>query len=461
MKDSDLVNTIAGDCGLSADVDSTTYKHEYILQDNQTNMEFLQDRARRVGYFVYVNDGKLCFKKPASVGTSGPDLELGIGLLDFKVRMTTAEQADKGMARGWDQKNKQAVVGNVTPSTWLNWGGMTQTGGDKAKSAFKSAEAVVANRPLNNVDEAKAMAQSALDEQSSAFVQTEGTCNGNPEVFAGVKVTIKAVGARFSGEYLVTRAVHRFDLNGYFTRFEINGRRTNTLGQLLAGNGNSGRSMVEGMVTNLNDPDNLGRIKIKYPSLPIAADGSEIESDWARLVTPMAGAERGIQFLPEVNDEVLVIFENGDVHRPYILGGLWSTKDKPPQPTNKVVSDGKVNQRIIKSRSGHTITLDDTDGNEKISIIDKTGKNSIDIDSKENVIAINSEADITIEGKGNLTIEGKGDLTIKGKTVLIQATQGGNMDLKANNVNMEATASATVKGGTGADIKAAQVNIKG
>jgi uncharacterized protein involved in type VI secretion and phage assembly len=167
----------------------------------------------------------------------------------------------------------------------------------------------------------------------------------------------------------------------------------------------------------------------------------------------MAGAERGIEFIPEVDDEVLVAFENNDVNHPYILGALWNAKDKPPLPANEAVKSGKVNKRMIKSRSGHTIIIDDTSGEEKISIIDKTQKNSVEIDSKSNAITINSAADITIEGKANLTL--------KGKTVSIEATQGGNMDLKANNLNVQATAKATLKGNSGVDVDGGpSLNIK-
>ena len=167
----------------------------------------------------------------------------------------------------------------------------------------------------------------------------------------------------------------------------------------------------------------------------------------------MAGPERGIEFIPEINDEVLVAFENNDVNHPYILGSLWNAQDKPPLPNSEAASSGKVNQRIIKSRSGHTIIIDDTSGEEKISIVDKTEDNKIEIDSSDNSISINSAADITIEGKANLTL--------KGKTVSIEATQGGDMSLKGNKVNLEAMTKATLKGSTGLDVDGGpSLNIK-
>ena len=96
-------------------------------------------------------------------------------------------------------------------------------------------------------------------------------------------------------------------------------------------------------------------MKVKFPWL------ANDESAWARLAVPMAGAGRGFYFIPEVNDEVLVAFEQGDINRPYVIGCVWNGRDAPPEPASKVVdASGKVNQRILKSRLGHTITIDDS-----------------------------------------------------------------------------------------------------
>jgi uncharacterized protein involved in type VI secretion and phage assembly len=143
--------------------------------------------------------------------------------------------------------------------------------------------------------------------------------------------------------------------------------------------------VVVGIVTNNQDPDGLGRVKVKIPRL-----SGDDESNWARIVSFMAGKERGSFFLPEVDDEVLVAFEYGNINIPYIIGSLWNGKDKPPISND----DGKNNFRIIKSRSGHLIRLDDTDGMEKIEIIDKSEKNSLSIDTADNKIMIKSEKDI-------------------------------------------------------------------
>jgi uncharacterized protein involved in type VI secretion and phage assembly len=189
--------------------------------------------------------------------------------------------------------------------------------------------------------------------------------------------------------------------------------------------------VVVGVVTNNKDPDNLGRVKLKFPWL---SDQDEDESNWARIAAPMAGKERGFYFLPEVDDEVLVGFEQGNPRFPYVLGVLWNGKDAPPANN----SDGKNNLRLIKSRSGHAIRLNDEDGKETIEIIDKTGKNSLIFDTSNNTITITADKDITLS-----------------------ATKG-TIKLDAQKIEIKSSADSKIEAGAGMDIKAsATMNLKG
>jgi uncharacterized protein involved in type VI secretion and phage assembly len=181
-----------------------------------------------------------------------------------------------------------------------------------------------------------------------------------------------------------------------------------------------------GIVTNNQDPEGMGRVKVRFPWL-----SGQHESAWARIAAPMAGPGRGAYFLPEVDDEVLVGFEHGIVEFPYVVGALWNGKDQPPVKNE----DGKNNLRLIRSRSGHTIRLDDTDGKEKVEIWDKDGKNSIVIDSANNAITITAAADIQINCS-------QGKLSLVGKDVEVQADDkmtlqaGGEMVIKGATVNI-------------------------
>ncbi len=177
-----------------------------------------------------------------------------------------------------------------------------------------------------------------------------------------------------------------------------------------------------GIVTNNKDPDGIGRVKVALPWM-----SEEVESDWARVVAPMAGSGRGVYFLPEVNDEVLVAFEHGNPDMPYVLGGLWNGQDKPPASN----SNGENNVRTIKSRSGSEIRLTDTEGDAKIEIIDSSGHNTIVIRTQDNSITITSDGDVTISAdKGKLKLSAQSVEISATTTVKAEANEG--MDLKAS-----------------------------
>ena len=203
------------------------------------------------------------------------------------------------------------------------------------------------------------------------------------------------------------------------------------LGQTNRSNGHRIYGVAVGLVIDNKDPQALGRVRLKLPAL----SDDEI-GHWARIAVLMAGADRGTFFPPEVGDEVLVAFEHGDIARPYVLGGLWNGQDKPPE-TN---ADGKNNLRLVKSRSGHLIRLDDSDGAEKIEIVDKSGGNSITIDTANNAITIISAADVTIDAP-------QGTLKLSAQTIEISSSA--NTEVKAQgNLTLEASGTTTLKGAT-------------
>jgi phage baseplate assembly protein V len=187
--------------------------------------------------------------------------------------------------------------------------------------------------------------------------------------------------------------------------------------------------VVVGIVTNNQDPDGMHRVKVKFPWL-----SKDVESNWARVAAPMTGNDRGAYFLPEVDDEVVVAFEHGQVDHPFVVGSLWNGKDTAPESN----SDGQNNHRTIKSRSGHVLRFNDKAGGETIEIIDRTGNNKIIIDSAANTITIEAQSDITIKSvMGKLTMQANGIEMKSQLGVSVEATT--SMDLKANAV-------VTVKG---------------
>jgi len=184
--------------------------------------------------------------------------------------------------------------------------------------------------------------------------------------------------------------------------------------------------IVIGTVTDLDDPEKLGRVKVKLPQY-----NNEV-SYWARLVAPMAGKQRGFFFRPEKEDEVLLGFENGDPRRPYVLGSVWSKVDDPPARDG---NEPQNNWRFVVSRSGHLLKFDDTSGGEKIEIVAKGGKQKVVIDANGKIQVECSSGDIEvkapsgtfkveaktvdIQASGQMTVAAKGKLTVQGATVEI------------------------------------------
>ncbi len=211
--------------------------------------------------------------------------------------------------------------------------------------------------------------------------------------------------------------------------------------------------VVTAIVTNNKDDEGMGRVKVNYPWL-----AEDDESYWARIATMMAGNDRGTYFIPEIDDEVLVAFEHGDINYPYILGSLWNGKDK----VHETNDDGKNNLRVIKSRCGHKIIFDDTDGNEKITIIDHTEKRKIVIDSKEKTIDIRNEnGKINIFAGDDINIETDKNLNIKTGQDM-KSDIGSNFTTKASSsVEIKSGSSTTIKSGSSMTVNAgASSNIE-
>jgi hypothetical protein len=308
---------------------------------------------------------------------------------------------------------------------------------------------------VHSQSEADDLARSICDDIAGGFLESEGLCYGQPRLKPGAMVELGNLGKRFSGKYQVTSTTHTYTPSeGYTTQFSVSGKSTGTLLSLMNGGGGTGSGggagmagkkqehrggLVIGIVTDNKDPENQGRVKVKYPWLT-----EEHTSYWARVAAAAAGSDRGFEYLPEINDEVLVGLEHGDVSRPYILGALWNGVDKAPMPTGKVVQGGKVVRRRIKSRLGHRLTFFDTpdmlggitlktdkqhrvemndrdkrilvrtkdghevlldDENALVRIKDKNG-NTITINSGDNSVSVQCQGNFSVQAGGNVTIRG-------------------------------------------------------
>lgn len=218
-----------------------------------------------------------------------------------------------------------------------------------------------------------------------------------------------------------------------------------------------------GVVTDIKDPDNKNKVKVELKNR-----GEGYITDFIDVASPMAGKESGFLFMPEVGETVLVAYIDGDSAKPVVIARLWDSENAPPAK----VQDGKNDIRMIKSRNGNTITLDDTEGKEKvivetkaglkvslddekqaIDISDKDAKNTVKIDAKGGNISINANTKIEFKaGSGTVTIDkngvkvdgSSGKFNASGSQVIIEGSS--KTAVSGGMLNLEASGNATLKG---------------
>lgn len=435
VTDSDMVSQIAQGAGLTARAESTPQVRDSVFQQNQTDLEFLSELAKRNAYEIAIDGTTLIFRKPLTANAA--TLEWGSTLVSFQPRLSLAGQVNEVTVRGWDNKQAKAIVGVATSSKSAPEIGFGKWGGQAAESALTSAKHYEVRQVVEVQAEATKIAQRILDDINADFIEAEGVADAADTVRAGKIITINKIGRKFSGKYHVTSATHVLEASQYRVYFRIAGARPKLLSDLVAPAAQSVQPYVGAtvaLVTNNNDPDNMGRVKLKFPWYD-----ETVESWWARVSMPGAGPDRGFFCLPEVGDEVLVLFEHGDMNRPYVLGGLYSKTNAPPLTSANAVKGGKVVNRMMKTTDGHVI-----------SISEKSDQNTFEIKDSQSNITMKMDATgkaMTTKSQGTYVVESQQAVTIKSSsaTVTIQAT--GDISIKSNaNVTVEGTAQVTVKG---------------
>ncbi|MCV2395216.1 phage baseplate assembly protein V [Actinotalea sp. M2MS4P-6] len=440
-KASDIISQVVSRAGATPDIEATTTTYAYTLQTD-TDLAFIDELCRRSS-LDWLADGTT-FRAFTPDLNASADLLLtyGVDLLEFTAK-AYSDAPSTVTVRSWDHLNKTEVVEKATlQRTQLDKTGLGHLiPGD-------SEEATVLSTRSMPVDQSEAGALAAIAAAATGGVTVRGRCYNAPTLAPGTMVEIAGVG-KTAGDYYVREVEYTFrggrDLEVSF----VGGDRE--VPSLAGGEAPRSSFVHDGLVVGVvsaieNDPDNAGRVKVSLPGLE-----STVESHWARLAVLGGGASRGMVFVPEVNDEVLVGFEGGDVRRPVVLGGLFGTKDTIPA---NLVGNGKVESRRITSRLGHVVELSDGAGantqhiklalaGEAISL--RLGKDRSDLKLPTNVplkITVGSSS-IELDGNGAITVSAATDLTLKAAN---------NVSIEGTNVTLKATAKVSASG-TQAELK--------
>jgi uncharacterized protein involved in type VI secretion and phage assembly len=239
----------------------------------------------------------------------------------------------------------------------------------------------------------------------------------------------------YDGKYVVTAARHVFDATGYRTNLHCSGRNDRSLWGLVSrGGGSTATSrasgppvpgVVVGVVTANDDPDQLGRVKVKFPWL-----ADDYESWWARVAQLGAGPDRGAVWLPEVNDEVLIAFEHGDTRVPVVVGSLWNGVDKPPLGDGLVDgTTGAVKRRGFVSRKNHRFVFLDDDGDSGVALLTGDDKLKLSLNSTSTTIKISADGTVEISGSQGVQITSDGAISIQaGQALELKGKTGVTID---------------------------------
>lgn len=220
MKDSEIAAQIAQDRSLTPEGDDTPVTYDYVFQNNQTDLHFLRERARRIGYEVKVEGRKLLFRKPKAAAGKILTLTYGENLLSFAPRLTLLGQMSEVRVQGWSAKEKKAITGRAGPGDETTKMGGRETGPAMAQRLAGDSALVLVSEPPATPEDADAMAKGHLDEMGLDLITAEGACVGQPTIRPGVVVEVKGLGTRLSGLYYVTGATHSLSIpKGYVTSF--------------------------------------------------------------------------------------------------------------------------------------------------------------------------------------------------------------------------------------------------
>jgi uncharacterized protein involved in type VI secretion and phage assembly len=375
----------------------------FVMQREETDWQLLWRLADAIDFEV-VGEGATVHFRPAGSASAGSALQLRAPeeLLSFRPRITAAQQVEGVEVRGWDPARGEAIVADErAPSPDCSPG----AGRDAVAAASSAGTWAVGDRAVLSQDEASALAGGLAARLANAWVEAEGVALGDPRLRAGSRIEVSGVGTRFGGAYTVTSTTHVLSGGrGYETHFAITGRAARTILDLVdpaPAAPRWGGGVAVGVVTQTEDPEGLGRVRVSHPAL-----GDRAEGWWARIAAPAAGAGRGLLMMPVAGDEVVLAFEQGDPRRPYVLGAVWNGRATPGELVKR---DGS-----FALASDHDIGLAAAGG---ASI---AAQGAMALEGRD--VTVQAQRKLELGGGTSIALEADGSVTVKGSEVSVQAS---------------------------------------
>ena len=450
IKDSEAFEEIMGEYGLDLNVDQIETTHQELVQFEQTDWRFMVSRAELNGLLCLVDDGSLYIKKPDFEQEPVFPLIYGASILEFDGEIDARQQYANVVARSWDFSGQEILEAEAVEPKLKEAGNLKAT---DLVGVGGESQLVLRHSGQVAQDELQDWADAQLLRMRMKKMQGRVKFHGSPDVKPGVLVTLQGLGDRFNGPVFVSGVRH--EVQGGTWQTDVQFGLADDWFKNSLGDASKKTKLFQnttglqiGVVTQLqDDPDSENRILVKSPIIDDASDGV-----WARVSTLDAGENRGTFFMPEIGDEVVMGFVNGDQRDPVVLGMLHSSTKTAPLE----ISDDNFEKGYI-SKSGMKLLFDDdkkslnieTPAGKKIVLDEDGGVLALE-DENNNKIIMDSNG-IVIESGGKLELKSTQDLKLEG---------GINLELKAGaSFKAEGTAGAELSTSAVAVLKGSLVQI--
>ena len=379
----DLARQMSEDIGLTVEADADGPVTPRLIQHRQSDLDLLVRTAQRFGLFLCLRDDVLHLINLEGIGES-IDLELGKSLLEARLEVNAEPACRSVVAKGWDTCRTEPHEARASSASI---GREVDAEAPPDRFGIDGAR-TLADELLPNDSHAAAVAQAELDLRASREVTLWGIAEGDTDLLAGCRVDVSGVAADFSGSYVLSSVTHLIN------------RRTGFVSEISSAppvieKRPTSATAIWGTVTNVDDPDKLGRVRVSFPSL------GEIETDWLGVMSAGAGSGKGFVILPDVGDDVLVLCVGGDLAQGIVLGGLYGTKN----PGDYGVEGTSIRRFILGTPGGQKIRLDDT--GQSIRVENKGGSF---LELSPDKAVLHSVVDLQIEAPGRA-------VAISGKTI--------------------------------------------
>lgn len=379
----DLAREMVGDLGLTVEASEDGPLSQTLIQQRQSDLDLLVELSQRFGLYLTLREDVLHLIALQGMG-AGIELELGKSLLEARLEVNAQPACRSVQAKGWDVSRVEPHESRASSSRVGR-----QVDAEAPPERFgSSGERTLADEVLPSDEHASAVAQAELDLRTAQEVTLWGVAEGDADLLPGALVHVSGVARELEGPYVLTSVTHLVNRRTGFVS------ELSTVPPTLDKSG-APVNVAWGTVTAVDDPDELGRVRVSLPTL------GKVETYWMQVMMAGAGKDKGFVFLPDVDDQVLVLFVGGEVTQGVVLGGLYGTKG----PDDYGVEGTSIRRFTWVTPGGQKIKIDDT--KESIRLETKGGSF---LEFSPEKARLHSAVDLEIEAPGR-------GVVIKGKTI--------------------------------------------